>query len=223
MFGNITAHYDLLNHLFSLGRDIFWRKTLARRLLVIDPPGRFLDLAAGSGDQLVANHKQWPEAVQTGLDFSRPMLDLAMAKVEGKPINLVLGDVLEPPFEDNLFDSISISFGLRNLADRQELYKQTLRILKPGGRFLVMEMFYEPRHLLAPVTGFILKKATPWVANRLFKASKDAYRYLGHSILSFPHPAVILDEMAKTGFQKLGYRTYTFDIAMLVWGHKPLA
>ncbi|MDR1578468.1 MAG: ubiquinone/menaquinone biosynthesis methyltransferase [Deltaproteobacteria bacterium] len=221
MFGSVTSRYDFLNHFFSLGRDIFWRRALARRLLILDKPGHFLDLATGTGDQLLAAHKCWPHAHLTGLDFSQPMLDLASPKLRGVPVNLVFGDVLKPPFEDNLFDSISISFGLRNLADRKELCQQAFRLLKPGGRFLILEMFFEPRAFMAPITSFILKKATPWLANRLFHAPQDAYKYLGLSILRFPHPSIILDEMEKVGFKELGYRTYTFDIAMLVWGHKP--
>jgi demethylmenaquinone methyltransferase/2-methoxy-6-polyprenyl-1,4-benzoquinol methylase len=151
------------------------------------------------------------------------MLDLASAKLEGVPVSLVLGDVLEPPFEENSFDSISISFGLRNVADRKELYRQTFRLLKPGGRFLVLELYFENRGFLAPILGFHIKKITPWVASRIFDAPLEAYSYLGASVIRFPHPAVIADELAAAGFLETGYRSYTFDVAMLVWGHKPLS
>jgi demethylmenaquinone methyltransferase/2-methoxy-6-polyprenyl-1,4-benzoquinol methylase len=221
MFGNITPRYDFFNHLFSLRRDIFWRRALANRLLVLDQPGHFLDLACGSGDQLIEAHRRWPAAQLTGLDFSRPMLDLASAKLEKIPVNLTLGDVLEPPLDDNHFDSISISFGLRNVADRLELYRQTLRLLKPEGRFLILELFFDSRGPLAPIINFHLTRLTPWLASRIFKAPKEAYRYLGQSIMRFAHPAIIVDELEKVGFVGLGYRTYTFDLAMLVWGHKP--
>jgi demethylmenaquinone methyltransferase/2-methoxy-6-polyprenyl-1,4-benzoquinol methylase len=223
MFGSITSRYDFFNHALSLGQDIFWRRALARRLLALEPPGRFLDLACGSGDQIIAAHKLWPKAHLTGLDFSRPMLDLASAKVDGFPASLVLGDILEPPFDDDSFDSISISFGLRNVADREELYRQAYRILKPGGRFLVLELFFDPRHPLSPVLGFHVKRVTPWVVGRLFSSRSDAYRYLSASVIRFPHPAVILDEMEKAGYVGLGYRVYTLSVAMLAWGHKPAA
>jgi demethylmenaquinone methyltransferase/2-methoxy-6-polyprenyl-1,4-benzoquinol methylase len=221
MFGNITRRYDFFNHLLSFGQDIFWRRALARRLLVLDPPGNFLDLATGSGDQLIMAHKAFPEATLTGLDFSRPMLDLADAKLAKIPVKLALGDVLEPPFEDNSFDSISISFGLRNVADRKTLYRQVLRLLKPGGRFLVLELFYDPRKLLSPVVGLYTKTISPWIASWLFRAPNDAYKYLGLSVIRFPHPAVIADEMENVGFKDLTYRIYTLNVAMLVWGHKP--
>jgi demethylmenaquinone methyltransferase/2-methoxy-6-polyprenyl-1,4-benzoquinol methylase len=223
MFGNITSRYDFFNHALSLGHDIFWRRALSRRLLALDPPGRFLDLACGSGDQMISAHKLWPKAILTGLDFSRPMLDLASSKIDGFPASLILGDILDPPFESDYFDSISISFGLRNVADREELYRQVYRVLKPGGRFLILELFFDSRHILSPIVGFHVKKVTPWVAGRIFNAPLDAYRYLGVSVLRFPHPAVILDELEKVGYVGLGYRVYTLGVAMLAWGHKPTA
>jgi demethylmenaquinone methyltransferase/2-methoxy-6-polyprenyl-1,4-benzoquinol methylase len=222
MFGTITRRYDFFNHLLSLGRDFFWRRALSRRIHIIDPPGRILDLACGSGDQIMAIHKDWPNASLVGLDFSRPMLDLATDKLCGLSASLVLGDILEPPFEDEAFDSISISFGLRNVADRPELYRQTFRLLKPGGRFLVLELFFDPRGLWAPVLGFHITKVAPWVA-RMFDAPLEAYKYLGASIVRFPHPAFIVDELEAAGFTDLGFRTYTFGVAMLVWGRKPIA
>jgi demethylmenaquinone methyltransferase/2-methoxy-6-polyprenyl-1,4-benzoquinol methylase len=221
MFGNITRRYDFFNHLLSFGQDIFWRRALARRLLVLEPPGSFLDLATGSGDQLIMAHKFFPEASLTGLDFSQPMLDVASIKLAKIPAKLVLGDVLEPPLEDNSFDSISMSFGLRNVADRQTLYRQALRLLKPGGRFLVLELFYDPRKLLSPIVGMYTKTISPWIASWLFSAPNDAYKYLGLSVIRFPHPAIIADELANAGFTDLNYRVYTLNVAMLVWGRKP--
>jgi demethylmenaquinone methyltransferase/2-methoxy-6-polyprenyl-1,4-benzoquinol methylase len=149
------------------------------------------------------------------------MLDLAAGKLGDIPASLILGDALEPPFGDNSFDSVSIAFGLRNMADRRALYRQTLRILKPGGRFLVLELFFDPRGLLGPIIKFYITRITPWVAGRLFNASADAYNYLGASVIRFPHPAVIAGEMEQEGFVRLGYNIYSFCTAMLVWGHKP--
>ncbi|MDR1086433.1 MAG: ubiquinone/menaquinone biosynthesis methyltransferase [Deltaproteobacteria bacterium] len=221
MFGLITSRYDFFNHLLSFGRDIFWRTSLARKLKVLENPGSFLDLATGSGDQLIMAHKIWPQAQLTGLDFSRPMLDSAARKLNKTAVNLVLGDALEPPFADNSFDSVSISFGLRNVADRLALYRQTLRVLKPGGRFLILELFFDPRHLLAPLIRFHITKMNPWIAGRMFNAPTEAYQYLGASIVRFPHPAVILGELEECGYKGLGYAAYTFSTAMIVWGHKP--
>ncbi|MDR1049527.1 MAG: ubiquinone/menaquinone biosynthesis methyltransferase [Deltaproteobacteria bacterium] len=243
MFGEITPRYDILNRFMSLGRDLFWRRSLSERLLVLDPPGKFLDLATGSGDQLVAAGARWPGAELTGLDFSKPMLELARRKVTSaraaarveareaggpavppspEPV-LIHGDALHNDLPENAFDSVSISFGLRNISPRRELYKTVLRVLKPGGRFLVLELFFEPRSLWAPVHRFYLKSAIPGLVGGLFEGAGDAYGYLGESVVAFPHPDVLIDQMARAGFVGLGRRTHTFGVAMLVWGHKPAA
>jgi demethylmenaquinone methyltransferase/2-methoxy-6-polyprenyl-1,4-benzoquinol methylase len=225
MFDKVSERYDLLNRILSFGRDLFWRKALARRLMFQEHPGSFLDLATGSGDQLLAIKKKWPYAELSGVDFSQAMLDLARKKFKkkpGPPPQLVLGDALAAPFADNSFDSVSISFGLRNILDRQALYAEALRLLKPGGRFLILELFFDWRNFLAPIHRFYLEYITPWMAERFFRSQAQAYRYLSDSVLKFPHPAVIADELETAGFKGPDYQTYTFDSAMLVYAHKVL-
>ncbi|MDR2340184.1 MAG: ubiquinone/menaquinone biosynthesis methyltransferase [Deltaproteobacteria bacterium] len=226
MFDGVSSRYDLLNRFLSLGRDNFWRKALARRLMARDFPGRFLDLATGSGDQLLATRSVWPQAELTGLDFSGSMLGIAKEKIARHypqdEVDLILGDACDPPFEDESFDSVSISFGLRNLPKRQGLYEQAFRILKPGGRFLALELFYDDRGPFARFHRLYLEVVTPWIAAWLFKSQNKAYTYLSRSILSFPHPAVIADELQDAGFRGVDFETYTFGSTMLVWGQKPL-
>jgi demethylmenaquinone methyltransferase/2-methoxy-6-polyprenyl-1,4-benzoquinol methylase len=231
MFGEISDRYDSLNRYMSLGRDKFWRDCLSRRLLVIDAPGNFLDLATGTGDQLLSIKKIHPFAHVTGLDFAKPMLGLAEEKIrvafddaditDPLPI-LVQGDAVSPDLPGASFDSISISFGLRNIHAKSALYASTLRLLKPGGRFLALEVFFEPRSLFAPIRSFYLTTAIPFLAGQIFQSSKEAYKYLADSVLKFPHPARIIDGLAKAGFVNLGYRNYTFNAATVIWGHKPV-
>ena len=226
MFNSVSSRYDLLNLFLSFGRDSFWRQALARRLMTRDYPGRFLDLATGSGDQLLAARAYWPYAELTGLDFSDSMLKIARNKLQKRfpndEIDLILGDAYDPPFETSCFDSVSLSFGLRNLGRRRRLYEQALRILKPGGRFLILELFFDRRSPVAPVHRFHLEVITPWIAGMLFKSQNGAYTYLSRSILNFPHPAVIADELLAAGFRGVEYKTFTFNSTMLVWGQKPL-
>jgi demethylmenaquinone methyltransferase/2-methoxy-6-polyprenyl-1,4-benzoquinol methylase len=224
MFDKISPRYDALNRVLSLGRDLFWRRALARRLLAIDNPGRFLDLAAGTGDQLAAAREFWPAADLTGLDFSEKMLKLAaakLAKLPGPRPTLVLGDALLPPFEPASFDSISISFGLRNIGDRPALYRSALRLLKPAGRFLVLDLVFDRRLPWAPLHKLHLKKIAPWTARLAVGRQASAYRYLADSIISFPHPASLCDELEDSGFVAPGSRIYTFWAAALVWDAKP--
>ncbi|MDR1081789.1 MAG: ubiquinone/menaquinone biosynthesis methyltransferase [Deltaproteobacteria bacterium] len=226
MFNSVSQRYDLLTSFLSFGRDQFWRKALARRLTAMEYPGNFLDLATGSGEQLLAIRSLWPYAKLTGLDFSAPMLNVAKEKLSrhgfAEGVSLVLGDVYSSPFEPGSFDTISISFGLRNLPDRTALYGEVKRLLKPGGRFLVLELFFDSRNFLAPVHRFHLASFSPWLAGRFFYSQGKAYDYLSQSIIDFPHPAVIMDELEEAGFKGVEHQTYTFQSAMLVWGQKPL-
>jgi demethylmenaquinone methyltransferase/2-methoxy-6-polyprenyl-1,4-benzoquinol methylase len=230
MFAEISPRYDLLNRVMSLGRDISWRHALSRRILVLQPPGNLLDLATGTGDQIVSIKRFWPEAEITGLDFAAPMLRLAKEKLrlamEGHRIagplpGLVKGDAVRPDLPSGSFDSVSISFGLRNIADRKGLYGSALDLLRPGGRFLVLEIFFDPRGLFAPLYRRHLMTVIPFLAARVFGCPAEAYRYLGASIMKFPHPELLVDELERAGFVDLGFHTYTFGVAMVVWGHKP--
>jgi len=225
MFSGLARRYDLVNRVLSLGRDPFWRRALARRLKIIEPPGRLLDLAAGTGDQIMAAKKLWPGLAVTGLDLSSDMLALARPKLAGlsSPApELVVGDALDLGFQEASFDSVSISFGLRNISRRRELYAQVLRVLKPGGRFLILELFHDPRSPWAGLTGFYLRRLVPFLGGRVLTRSGAAYRYLADTVLAFPQPAVLAGELAEAGFTALAGRLYTFESALLVWGEKPV-
>jgi demethylmenaquinone methyltransferase/2-methoxy-6-polyprenyl-1,4-benzoquinol methylase len=231
MFSDISGRYDLLNSVMSLGRDQFWRDCLSGRLLVLRSPGLFLDLATGTGDQLLSIKKYRPNSLIIGLDLSKPMLKIAEEKLQTavnkkviqKPLpTLIQGDAVNYDFPEGSFDSISISFGLRNIADKKALYDSILHHLTPGGRFLILELFTDSRSFLAPFHRWHLKSFIPFMASRIFHCSSEAYSYLGDSILEFPHPENLIDDLLKAGFVDLGYQTYTFGAVMVVWGHKPL-
>ncbi len=226
MFSSVARRYDLANRVMSLGRDLFWREALARRVTAPRGTGRLLDLAAGTGDQIVAVKRLRPDLAVTGLDLSPAMLELAAPKFAAlapPPPELLLGDALDLPFEAETFDAVSISFGLRNIKARPALYGEVLRVLKPGGRFLVLEMYHDRRTRTAPIIGFYLKTIIPVLGGRLVSREQEAYRYLTASILAFPRPEELAAEMAGAGFAALNFLTYTFNTVMLVWGEKPAA
>ncbi|MCL2028829.1 MAG: ubiquinone/menaquinone biosynthesis methyltransferase [Deltaproteobacteria bacterium] len=224
MFSGLARRYDLVNRILSLGRDIFWRRALARRLKILAPPGRLLDLGAGTGDLIVAAKKIWPGLDVTGLDLAPDMLALARPKLAGLPVPapaLVTGNALDLPFGEADFDSVSIAFGLRSISRRRELYAQVRRVLKPGGRFLILELFHDPRSPWAGLTSFYLRRIVPNLGGRILTRSREAYRYLSDSIMAFPQPARLAGELAEAGFTAIAGRLYTFDSALLVWGDKP--
>lgn len=223
MFSGVARRYDLANRVLSLGRDTFWRQALARRIKVLDCPGRLLDLAAGTGDQIIAIKKFWPQLKIVGIDLSATMMDLAWPKFIrlSPPIpEMVVGDALELPFEADSFDSVSISFGLRNIPSRREIFREVLRVLKPGGRFLVLEMFHDRQALLAPVARFYLEKVVPVLGGRIISREYEAYSYLTSSVLAFPQPEALVSELEVAGFCRRGWRSYTLGTVMLVWGEK---
>ncbi len=224
MFSSLARRYDLANRVMSLGRDPFWRHTLARRLKVIDRPGRLLDLAAGTGDQIVAAKNAFPDLAVTGLDLSAPMLALAEPKFNRlappRP-ELVVGDALDLPFAAGTFDSVSISFGLRNISARDQLYAQVWRVLKPGGRFLILEMYHDRESIFQPLVRFYLRRVIPWLGGQLISRQTEAYHYLVSSIMAFPRPEILAEELTAAGFRSIDFLSYTFNTVMLVWGEKP--
>lgn len=225
MFNDLVNHYDFVNHLLSLNRDQVWRRALVNRLDLWPPEARILDLATGTGDQLTALKKAAPNRRLTGLDFSEDMLALARAKLAGSPgppPELLLGDALELPYPEASFEAVTISFGLRNIAERARLYDQALRVLKPGGQFLILEMYFARDTAWSPLYRFYLNRILPLVGT-MISGRKSAYRYLAESIMKFPQPLEIKAELAMAGYSEIGHKSYSFNTAMLVWGRKPLS
>ena len=223
-FSSVAPRYDLANHWLSGGIDFYWRKCLVE-LAKKNQPRDILDLATGSGDVLFALRQGLGEKVRlTGLDFCEPMLEQARAKREkyllGSEANQFLhGDCLQLPFEDQSFDLVTISFGLRNLADREKGLSEMLRVLRPGGRLIVLE-FSQPYLWFRPLYYFYLKGILPWVA-RWLTGDRDAYLYLGTSIAGFPNRAGLCKEIEKAGFGAVSARALTFSIVALHCAEKP--
>ena len=222
-FESVAQRYDFANHFLSGGIDFYWRKQLVK-LADKQSCKRVLDLATGSGDVVFALRDSLPTgSVITGVDFCEPMLEEARKKREKKGLEkdtnkFLKGDCLSLDFPDESFDLITISFGLRNLADRKKGLKEMNRVLKPGGRLIVLE-FSQPFFWFRPFYYFYLRLILPWMA-RLVTGDRDAYLYLGSSISAFPDRFGLVKEFENAGFEKIRFTSLTFAIVALHLGYK---
>jgi demethylmenaquinone methyltransferase/2-methoxy-6-polyprenyl-1,4-benzoquinol methylase len=217
MFARIAGRYDLANHLLSGGVDYWWRQRLVRRVHDAHPES-VLDLATGSGDVAFAVADGLPLGVRiTGMDFCQPMLDEAVKKRGASPrwtgIKFTQGDGMALPLPDHSFDAVTISFGLRNMADRHKALGEMHRVLRPGGRLFVLE-FSQPFFWFRPFYYAYLKFILPVIAG-IVTGDKSAYEYLCGSIELFPDRAGISAEISRAGFRSVAATPLTFGIVAL--------
>jgi demethylmenaquinone methyltransferase/2-methoxy-6-polyprenyl-1,4-benzoquinol methylase len=217
MFARIAGRYDLANHLLSGGVDFWWRLRLVRAVRDAQP-GAVLDLATGSGDVAFALADGLPRGVQvTGMDFCLPMLEEAVKKRAADPrwagIEFTPGDGMALPLSEATFDAVTVSFGLRNMADRHQALTEMRRVLRPGGRLFLLE-FSQPYFWLRPFYYAYLKYVLPFVAG-IVTGDRSAYEYLGGSIEQFPDCAAMSAEIRRAGFSVVRATPLTFGIVAL--------
>ncbi|HWA08404.1 MAG TPA: bifunctional demethylmenaquinone methyltransferase/2-methoxy-6-polyprenyl-1,4-benzoquinol methylase UbiE [Opitutaceae bacterium] len=218
MFGRVARRYDLANRVLSGGVDRWWRRRLVAAVRRTAPRS-VLDLATGSGDVAFAlSRGLGPDVAITGADFCEPMLEQARAKQRADgaryaAINFVQGDGLALPFPDETFGAVTISFGLRNMADRARALAEMRRVLRRGGHLYVLE-FSQPDRWLRPLYYWYLEKLSPKLAG-LLTGEPSAYEYLCDSIEQFPDRAALAAELTKAGFGAVTARGLTFGIVAL--------
>ncbi len=196
-FSSIAKRYVFTNHCLSLGIDVWWRKKVAR-LISQENPQVILDVATGSGDLALAIQKVNFQARVIATDFCAPMLE--EAKKRELP-DLLVADGLNLPFEDNSIDALSIGYGLRNMADWSAALTEFSRVLKPGGRLVVLDFSLPARAILRRPYRFYLHRVLPGIAG-LLTGNREAYAYLGDSIERFPSGDAMLSLITENGFEK---------------------
>ncbi len=229
MFGDIAGRYDFFNHFFSINIDQRWRSVVAKKLRpeLNRPHARVLDVACGTGDLSLklsnGTTKREAGAHVIGIDFCRPMLEIAARKAQHKnlPVPFIEGDALSLPFEDETFDAVTIAFGLRNLASVERGLGELRRVLKPVGRLAVLEFSTPVVPVFRDVFGFYFNRVLPRIGN-LFNGSRSkAYTYLADSVSQFPDQKQLAALVIEAGFEKVEYRNLTGGIAALHVGTRP--
>ena len=223
MFATIAARYDLLNHLLSGNIDKRWRRLVAKALFAIlsNREARILDVACGTGD-LSLTLCENGEAQIVGLDFCRPMLVIAASKAirSGSTVPFIEGDALDLPFIDRSFEAATIAFGLRNLANVEAGLKELLRVLKPGGKLVVLEFSKPKTPVLRSLFKLYFTKVLPLFGG-VISGSKSAYEYLPNSVASFPDQGKLAFMMKEAGFEEISFENLTGGVAALHLGTRP--
>ena len=219
MFARVARRYDRANRLLSLGVDLHWRRR-AVAAAQVQPGERVLDVCAGTGDLTLALCRAGARVV--GADFCRPMLDLAVAKARGDHgTGFIAADALCLPFIESSFDLVTAAFGLRNLADPEAGLAEMVRVLRPGGRVLVLE-FCKPRvPVLGRVYMFYFRHVLPLLGSWISGDRQGAYRYLHRSVMAFPEREQFTALMQRAGLAAPRYQLLTGGVAALYSGQVP--
>ena len=219
IFSEIAPRYDLLNHVLSLNVDRSWRRAAVAKLAwERAPAGTYLDACAGTFDlslELARRSGFTGRVVAT--DFARPMLVEGLPKIAGQRVSPACADSLALPFADATFAGATVAFGVRNLADLRRGLSEMRRVVRPGGRLVVLEFTTPPNPLVRAGYHFYFRRILPLVG-RLVSGHPWAYTYLPKSVGAFPGPQELARLFESAGFRSVGWRLLTGGIAALHWG-----
>ena len=223
MFDRIVPRYDLMNHIMTFGMDIPWRDLVARKAATVDgrTSAHVLDVATGTGDVAFAIRRAGAERV-TGLDFSPEMIAAAKAKLAGsgvEGVSFVEGDAMALPFADGTFDATTVSFGLRNMPDYGAAVAEMSRVLRPGGRFLCLEMTPLRNPVLKVPFQAYFEHVVP-VVGGVLSGDREAYAYLPKSVAAFPPAPELARIMREAGLEDVRWIGLGFGTVALHIGTK---
>lgn len=224
MFDSIAGNYDRLNHILSLDIDKSWRKKAVREIVVKDTPLKILDVASGTGDFAMAIARDSaPGSLITGTDISEGMLAIGREKVKTAGLNdrirLEYGDCEQLEYPAGSFDRVSVAFGVRNFEHLEKGLSEMCRILKPGGKSVILELSVPGNPILKSVYKLYFLHILPLIGG-LVSGDRAAYRYLPASVLKFPSPEKVCSMMRSAGFSEVRTKALTFGICRMFIGIK---
>lgn len=221
MFNNIAGSYDLLNHVLSAGIDIIWRKK-AIKILGKNKPKQLLDIATGTGDFAFEALALNPDKI-IGVDISEGMLAVGKEKVAKRGLSdkmeLMYGDSENLPFEDNTFDGVTVSFGVRNFENLLKGLTDIYRVTKPGGQAVILEFSKPKKFPIKHLYNLYSRYIMPTVG-RLISKDKTAYTYLPESVAAFPEGQAFLDYLKQAGFSAPQQKRLSGGIATIYYAEK---
>lgn len=223
MFDNIAPTYDKLNHIMSLSVDKLWRRH-ALKEIVDGTPQRILDVACGTGDSTISIARAAAEGTKvTGADISEGMMALVMEKA-GKAgvkdrIDLQVADGEALPYEDGAFDRVTCAFGIRNFEHKEKGLAEFRRVLKPGGKAVILELSVPQNRVIRWVYDLYFLHILPWVGGSI-SGDKAAYKYLPASVHNFPAPNDFCAMMEAAGFRSVRCKTFTLGLCRMFVGER---
>jgi demethylmenaquinone methyltransferase/2-methoxy-6-polyprenyl-1,4-benzoquinol methylase len=218
VFTRIAPRYDLMNRLMTGGQDLRWRKEVIQRAR-LSPGSRLLDLGTGTGDLAREALSQQPQAWVVAADFTLEMMRVGQAS-SAQRLTWSAADALHLPFESQSFDAIVSGFLMRNVADLPRTLAEQRRVLKPGGRIVILDTTRPRRTWLSPFTWLHLHLVIPLLGT-LISGQRDAYTYLPDSTEHFLYAEELAERMAQAGFVKTGFRRLMLGTIAIHWGEKP--
>ena len=222
MFDSIAHKYDFLNHLFTLGIDVLWRKRCIR-LLRKHNPANILDVATGTGDFAIEAIRMGLDVKVTGLDLSAGMLEKGREKIKERgfkdKIEMIQGDSENLPFEENSFDAYTVAFGVRNFENLDKGLSEMFRVLRPNGTTVILELSKPKAFLIKQLFWIYFKFIMPTIGQLISKDSA-AYTYLPASVAAFPEGDEFIERMKRAGFTELKQISLTGGIASIYVGKK---
>jgi len=222
VFGSVASKYDVMNDAMSMGIHRIWKDAMMD-WLAPRAGTRLLDVAGGTGDISFRYLKRAGHAHATVLDLTEPMLIEGRKRAEADSmadnLDWVVGDAMALPFADNTFDTYTISFGIRNVTRPQEALNEAFRVLKPGGRLMVLEFNKIPNDMMQKIYDLYSFNIIPRLG-QVIAGDRDSYQYLVESIRQFPDQDTFLNMVRAAGFDNAKYRNLTMGIACLHSGWK---
>ncbi len=226
MFDSIAVDYDYLNHLFSLNIDKTWRRRALKHIVDPHKVQSILDVACGTGDFSIEISKHAnPSTIVQGLDLSSSMLSVMSTKIA----SLGLQDRIAPrqgnceamDYDDNCFDVVTIGFGIRNFENREKALSEILRVLKPGGKLVILELSIPSIPLIRGLYLLYFRRILPFVGGKI-SGDVAAYRYLPASVINFPPKEEWMAVMSGCGYDEVSHKAFSLGICRMYVGKKPL-